>query len=345
MHSIDLKNYSFRTDLVHESLSHFKKDSLVEVVYKDNICEVTKALVNEECGKVISKKPGTYYTISFKDVTDIDNFKKVKKCFETYLTLLLEDTKIKKDASCLVIGLGNIKSTPDALGPCTIERILVTNYLREIKDEKVRLVSAIAPGVTGQTGIETMELLKGIISVSNPDFIITIDSLAASSIKRVNKTIQMANTGIAPGSGVGNSRKELSYDTLNKPVIAIGIPTVVDAVTVVSDTLKFLEKHYAYQKSYQKKAASKLAIGSVNYLNKDIETNSLDKKDLLGMLGSLTDDEIKALIDEVLTPIGYNLMVTPKEIDFILEKFAELIGIGINHVLNECLFQDENKKA
>ncbi len=337
MKNIDLKKYSFRTDLVHESLTYFNQTNKLETVFKNNDIEVTRVEVDEKCGNLISKKPGIYYTISFNQDISITQIDQKQEVFIKYLSQLLKETNISKNDKCLVIGLGNSKSTPDALGPCTIERIIVTNHL---DDNNLRKVCAVTPNVTGVTGIETTELIKGVVKASKPDFVIVIDALAASSISRVNHTIQMGNTGINPGSGIGNSRKEISHETLNIPVIAIGVPTVVDAATLVTDTVSFLEKHYAYQKQYQKSKAHKLAIGTTNYLNKKVAVDNKEKKDLLGMVGTLNEDELKSLFIEVLTPIGYNLMVTPKEIDFTLEKFAELIGLGINIVLNENILKE-----
>ena len=340
MKKIDLNKYSFRTDLVHESLTHFNQANKLETVFKNDDIEVTRVEIDEECSTLISKKPGIYYTLSFNQDVNISKIENTEEVFIKCLTKLLQETKISKKSRCLVIGLGNIKSTPDALGPCVIEKIIVTNHLVD-KNNDIREVCAIAPGVTGVTGIETTEQIKGIVKVSKPDFVIVIDALAASSISRVNHTIQMGNTGIAPGSGVGNSRKEISIETLKVPVIAIGVPTVVDAATLVTDTVSFLEKHYTYQKDFQKKPANKLAIGSTNYLNKEIDVKKEEKQNLLGMVGTLTEEELKMLFEEVLTPIGYNLMVTPKEIDFTLEKLANLIGFGINEVLNEKIYNEK----
>ena len=203
-------------------------------------------------------------------------------------------------------------------------------------EEGFRSVSAIIPGVTGTTGIETSDLIKSIVDGIKPDFLIMIDALASQALDRVNKTIQISNTGIHPGSGVGNSRKEISKDTTGIPVIAIGIPTVVDAVTVVSDTINYMQKHYAFHKKFIKNPLSKLVSSTqINYLKKEVDIDKEDKINLLGIVGSLNEMEIKQLILEVLTPIGYNLMVTPKEVDFIVEKLATVLGEGINISLHE----------
>ena len=213
---------------------------------------------------------------------------------------------------------------------------MVTNHLFLYGDvEKgFRKVSAISPGVMGQTGIETSDLIKGIISSIDTDFVIVVDALASQSIERVNKTIQMTDTGIHPGSGIGNKRKEISSDTLKKPVIAIGVPTVVDAVTIVSDTINYMYKHYSYTKDNINKPSNRLITGGVNYLKKDVSVDNNLKQELFGVIGNLNDDEVKQLIFEVLSPIGYNLMVTPKEIDFEIEKLSDIIGNGINRALH-----------
>ena len=194
-------------------------------------------------------------------------------------------------------------------------------------------VSSFYPGVTGITGIETSDFIYGVIDKVKPDLVIVVDALCSTSISRVNKSIQISDTGIYPGSGVGNKRKEISKQTLGVPVISIGIPTVVDAAVIVADTISFMSKNYAYNKSHSK--ASKLINKPVNYLKKDISVSNHDKKTLLGLVGLLNEEELINLTYEVLTPIGYNLMVTPKEVDFVIEKLSDVISYGINHSLHE----------
>ena len=150
----------------------------------------------------------------------------------------------------------------------------------------------------------------------------------------INKTIQITDTGIHPGSGIGNKRKEISKDTLGIPVIAVGIPTVVDAASIVSDTIKYMYKNFAYTKANYDNPAEKLKF-QTNYLKKNIDILEADKKNLFGLVGNLTDEEVKTFIYEILNPIGYNLMVTPKEEDFIVEKLSLLIGEGINKALHK----------
>lgn len=334
-HTIDLSKYQLRTDLAIEALENEKIDSRIKIY--DNI-KVTKTYLNENVAKKIQKKEGNYITIEFDDVTDYQNRNKVTSVFENTLKELLKDLKIKDSNTCLVIGLGNKNSTPDSLGPLSIDNILVTRhlFLYDNPEDGFRNVSAFIPGVTGATGIETSDLIESTINSIKPDFLIVIDALASKAIDRVNKTIQISDSGIHPGSGVGNSRKEISKNKLGIPVIAIGVPTVVDAVTIVSDTIQYMHKHYAFHKKFSKNPMRNLTISSkVNYLNEDIKIKEEDKRNLMGIIGSLTEDETKQLLSEVLTPIGYNLMVTTKEIDFLIENLSQIIGKGINHALHK----------
>ena len=331
---IDLSKYNLRTDLLVETI---KDDENIKFdVQTIDEVKITRVFINEENDKKIGKKSGNYITIEFNDVTDYTNKEKVKKIFSEELKKLIKKLKIKEDAYCLIVGLGNDKSTPDSLGPLSINNIIVTSHLFELENIKGFMkVSAINPGVMGQTGIETSDIILSIVEKIKPDFLIVIDSLASGSIERVNKTIQMTDTGIHPGSGIGNSRKEISKEKINIPVIAIGIPTVVDANVIVSDTINYMYKHYAYNKEFMKNPMSKLTTSNVNYLKKDVTIDESDKKNLFGIIGTLSNNEFKELIYEVLTPIGYNMMVTPKEIDFVIEKLSDIIGNGINKALHK----------
>lgn len=328
-HEVDLSKYQIRTDLViekeNENFTHNE-----EII--DNI-KITKT--NLKYDNIIdNKKAGTYITIEFEDVTDSTNYKNVKNIFEKNLKNLLKETNIKNDDIGLIVGLGNIESTPDSIGPLTVQNIIVTNhiYLYDELDKNYRRISAISPNVTASNGIETSDYIKGIVNVLKPNFLIVIDALASRSIERVNKTIQLSNTGITPGSGVGNNRNEISEKTLNIPVIAIGVPTVVDAVSVVANTILFMEQHYAFYKNFFEKPISKLVpTGQINYIKKDNIPNKEDNEKILGLIGTLEENEIRSLISEVLTPIGYNMIVTPKEVDFVVKKLSNLLGEGINN--------------
>ncbi len=338
-HEIDLGKYQIRTDLAIEVIDENKKlEGIKSGQRKIGNIKITDVNIDKIGSSIINKKPGNYITIEFNDVTDYNNGEEVKEVFIEELKKLLKENNIKKEDSCLIIGLGNSNSTPDSLGPKATSNILVTNHLFQYGnvEEGFRRTFALNPGVMGNTGIETSELIKSLVISLKPNFILAIDALASQSIERVGKTIQMTDTGIHPGSGVGNSRKEISFETLNIPVIAIGIPTVVDAVTIVSDTINYMFKHYTYTKNNINNPINKLIPStSINYLDKEVEVTKKDKETLLGIVGNLNDDEIKQLIFEVLTPIGYNLMVTPKEIDFLIDKLSNIIGNGINNALHE----------
>jgi len=334
-HNIDLSKYKTRTDLAIEVINN-EVDGITSNIYEQEKIKITEVYIDNKASQKINKKSGNYITIEFEDITDYDNSKCVEKVFSEKLSELLEKTNIRENQTCLVVGLGNSKSTPDSLGPLSINNILVTNHLFLLGEvEKgFRSVSAITPGVLGQTGLETSEVVESIVNKFKPDFLIVIDALASQSIERVNRTIQMTDTGIHPGSGVGNSRKEISKDTLKIPCIAIGVPTVVDAITIVSDTINYMHKHYSYSKANLNNPLNKL-ITMPNYLNKKVSINPKDKEVLLGIVGTLDDYEVKQLLFEVLTPIGYNLMVTPKEVDFLIEKLSMIISNGINKALHK----------
>lgn len=331
---INLNKYPIRTDLAIESIGN---NEIKQDIEDYGNVKVTSVILDKKSSKLINKKEGTYITIEFDDVTDSENYDKVKDIFTEQISKFIKKIDIKEDDSCLIIGLGNSKSTPDSLGPLTIDNIIVTSHLFKlgVVSDGFRCVSAISPGVTGQTGIETSDLIKSIVDTEKPSFLIVVDALASSSVDRVNKTIQITSAGIHPGSGIGNSRKEISFETINKPVVAIGIPTVVDAVTIVADTINYMYKHYSYTKKYIKNPASKLAIGSSNYLKKNIEIENKDRENLFGLVGKLDDDDVRILISEVLSPIGYNLMVTPKEVDFVIEKLSLIISSGLNEALHK----------
>lgn len=339
-HEIDLSKYTVRTDLVIESIKEKDIKGIITNQKKiDNIL-IDEVIVSKEAESYCGKKKGKYITISFDDVTDISNQKKVEtvlvsqiKDFLTYMNILDSD-------KCLIVGLGNINSTPDSLGPKVADSVIVTKHLFDLDGIDVldgyRNVSSFKPSVLALTGIETKDSISGIIKETKPDFVVIIDALASSSIDRVNKTIQLTDAGIFPGSGVGNSRGELSFKTLGVPVIAIGVPTVVDAVTIVSDTINYLMKKFSYSKKNFNNVKNKLKpITSINYLEDQLDNlTASDRKKLLGEIGKLSEDEMKQLIFEVLTPIGYNMMVTPKEVDFLIDKLSLVISSSINRALH-----------
>lgn len=336
-HEVDLSKFEIRTDLAIESIENKKNvDGIFSRIEKINGLTITDVTIEQNGSEKIGKKPGNYVTIEFEDITDEDNRKKVEEVFVYKLKELLKKKKLKLDASCFVIGLGNEKSTPDSLGPLCVSKIVVTNHLFELGQlsPNYRRVWALSPGVMGTTGMETSDVIGSILDRIQPTFLLVIDALASQSVERVNKTIQMTDTGISPGGGIGNNRKEISEDILNIPVIAIGVPTTVDAVTIVSDTIGYMYKHFSYLKSNINNPSNKLMVGQPNYLKKEILINEKDKTNWLGLVGNLDDLETRQLIYEVLTPVGYNLMVTPKEVDFVIEKLSDVIGVGINKALH-----------
>lgn len=334
-HAINLENYKIHTDLAIDVIDNTNSLNGVKQTIK-NIDNTVVTTVFLDKKNSLEKKEGNYITIEFNDITDTSNYKKVKKVIKACLSDMLMKMKIKDSDKCLFIGLGNEKSTPDSLGPKVFSDIIVTSHIYEMGnlDDNYRSVAAITPGVMGTTGIDTSDIIESIVKKIKPDFIIVVDALASQSVDRVNKTVQMTDTGIHPGSGIGNERKEISKELLNIPVLAIGIPTVVDAVVIVSDTINYMYKHYVFNKEYSKDPKSKLTFNNVNYLNKDIKIDEIDKEKLFGLIGTLNDIETKKLVSEVLTPIGYNLMVTPKEIDFVIEKLAMLISSSINETIH-----------
>lgn len=335
-HEIDLKKYDIRTDLVLESIENNNSNIKTDVHEYGDI-KVTNVDIDECNCKLINKKIGNYITIEFDDITDSGNCDNVKNVFVNELSNIINKLDIKYK-SVLVVGLGNMYSTPDSLGPNVIDNIVVTRHLFLLDEEVsngISCVSAISPGVTASTGIETASFVKSIVDDVKPDFVIVVDALAASSIDRINKSIQITDTGIHPGSGVGNMRKEISFDTVGIPVIAIGVPTVVESSIIVYDTLNYLFKHISYIKD--NKGISKLSFGRNNYYNKikDKELSIQDKKNFAGLLGELSNTDKKNLIDEVLCSLNYNFIVTPKEIDFQIDKLSKLIGNGINKCLHK----------
>ncbi len=337
-HEIDLKNYSVRTDMVVDTFdAEVENKGITHTSVNIGDILVEDVVVTKNGEKICGKKPGVYKTITFKDITDKDNYKKVEEVVINNLKNVLKSSGIKDRDTCLIIGLGNPKSTPDSLGPKAIDNVLVTRYLYDLGEveEGYRNTASFIPNVTGVTGIETKDLINGIVKTVKPDFLIVIDALASSSIERVNKTIQITDAGILPGSGVGNSREALNKDTYKIPVIAIGVPTIVDALTICYDTFNYMKKKFSY--NIDNVDSSKLKfVDSMhqNYLDTDRELTKEEEEKILGMVGTLDDEDFKSLLLEVLSPIDYNLMVTPKEIDFVIDKLGLLIGNSINKVLH-----------
>jgi spore protease len=349
---LNLEKYQVRTDLAveaHELIAEQNQQPSIEgVVIKENDIEgikMTAMDISEEGAEKVGKKAGHYLTFEVQGIRKRDSElqDKVEEVFAKQFAEFIRSLDIGKDASCLVVGLGNWNVTPDALGPVTVGKILITKHLFDLSPENVsegfRPVSAISPGVMGVTGIETSDIINGVIEKTKPDFVVAIDALASRSIERVNTTIQISDTGIHPGSGVGNKRKELSYDTLGIPVIAIGVPTVVDAVTITSDTIDFILKHFGHEIHTKDKPSKALTPSGMTFgERKELTDEDLpdenQRKTFMGIVGGLNEDEKRKLIQEVLAPLGHNLMVTPKEVDDYIEDMANVIAGGLNASLH-----------
>ncbi len=337
---INLSKYQIRTDLIIENIDEFNDKRVTTNNINDSI-KVTTVSIDEDLSSKLNKKQGDYVTIEFSDITNHEDRKELEKTLVNEIRKMLNGTDISSDATCLIVGLGNKSSTADSLGPKVVDRVLVTRHLFVLNTnvkEGIREVSAISPGVMATTGIETFDIITSIVKKTKPQFLIVVDALASSSIDRINKTIQLTNTGIHPGSGVGNNRKELSFETINIPVIAIGVPTVVESTIIVNDTIDYLFKHISYiKKNY---TMNKLVFThNKNYL-KDVNEEDLsknEKKEISGMLGELDDNDKKALIEEVLTSLDYNLIVTPKEIDFLIDNLSKVIAKSIDKALHDAI--------
>ncbi|MGD6841270.1 GPR endopeptidase [Bacillus infantis] len=365
---LDLSNYSIRTDLAIEAREIVMDERSKNLQKEEDLSQLEGVIIKEkeeddlkisyvevtsEGAKSLGKKEGKYLTIEVQGIRqqDTELQQKVENVFSNELARFIEGMGIKKDASCLVVGLGNWNVTPDALGPQVCENILVTRHLYQLQPENVeegyRPVSALAPGVMGLTGIETSDIIFGVVEKTKPDFVLAVDALAARSIERVNSTIQISDTGIHPGSGVGNKRKELSEETLGIPVIAIGVPTVVDAVSITSDTIDFILKHFGRELKEGDRPSRALAPAGMNFgkrkkLTEEDLPEEQQRQTFLGIVGTLPEEEKRKLIYEVLSPIGHNLMVTPKEVDVFMEDMSNLIANGLNAALHSRINQENS---
>lgn len=364
--SLDLSKYAVRTDLAVEAREMVLAERAKTVHNEENLSQIEGVIIKEkeeddikislveitpQAEEVIGKKPGRYLTLEVAGIRQQDSElqQKVEKVFAREFSHFLKMLGISDDASCLVVGLGNWNVTPDALGPSVCENLLVTRHLFQLQPENVeqgfRPVSAISPGVMGITGIETSDIIFGVVEKSKPDFVIAIDALASRSIERVNSTIQISDTGIHPGSGVGNKRKEISKETLGIPVIALGVPTVVDAVSITSDTIDFILKHFGRElkeggRPSRALTPAGMTFGEKKKLTEEDLPEEQHRKTFLGMIGVLPDEEKRKLIYEVLSPLGHNLMVTPKEVDVFIEDMANLIANGLNSALHQNVNQE-----
>ena len=205
---------------------------------QNNIHTTTVTITTENSAKAIGKPVGCYVTMEVPDLGSEDEG--YHREISEVLAQRLKSLRKNRVGSVLLVGLGNRNVTPDALGPLVMDNLKITRHLFKefgLTEEGKNQVSALVPGVTAQTGMETLEIIRGVVDETRPDMVIVVDALAARSIKRLNRTIQISDAGIHPGSGVGNHRCRLNHETLGVPVIAIGVPTVVDAATIVYDAI------------------------------------------------------------------------------------------------------------
>lgn len=252
-----MSNFQVRTDLalearesISEAESELRGVRVEEYNREEEDVRVTKVMIDtKNAAKVMGKPVGTYVTMEAPAMIEPDDgyHREISDCLAEELLEMLPGGE--EEQSILVVGLGNREVTADALGPQVVDNLFITRHIvREYGKaayscDRINLISALEPGVMAKTGMETAEIVKGVVEETAPNAVIVIDALAARSTKRLNRTIQITNTGIQPGSGVGNHRNALTEESLGVPVIAIGVPTVVDAATIVNDALeKLLEE-------------------------------------------------------------------------------------------------------
>lgn len=310
--------YQIRTDLAVENRELYKQSNKIESkgveVDKEenenyNITRVK--ILNKSASENMHKPIGTYITIDVPKLnrTDEDLKDEISQILAKEIKNLGRN---QPNSKVLIIGLGNWNITPDALGPKVVERVLVTrqffiNYNKE-SDETMANVSALSPGVMGITGIETFEIVKGVVEKINPDLVIAVDALASRKMDRVSTTIQISDTGINPGSGIGNNRMELNEENLGVPVIAIGVPTVVDAATIVNDTLDLI----------------------IESLKTEAEVGT----DFYSLLSDISSEDKYSLIQDVLQPFMKNVVVTPTDIDVLIDDLSIIVANALNMAIH-----------
>lgn len=316
-----LEKYSVRTDLALEEKERFESDNvevqgvvLEEEYDEEREIRISRVRIETEKGaRVMGKPVGTYLTVEAPNMAlpDEGYHREISEELSGYIKELIERLGLlgKEDLSVLIVGLGNRQVTPDALGPYVVDNLCVTRHIvREYGKyamgmEHANLVSAIVPGVMGQTGMETVEIVKGVVDETNPDLVIAIDALAARNSRRLNRTVQIADTGIHPGSGVGNHRNGLTKESLGVPVIAIGVPTVVDAATIVNDTME-------------------------NLINA-LETSEV-LKGVGDVLRTYNAAEKYELVKELISPHLNGMFVTPKDIDEMVKQISYTVSESLN---------------
>ncbi|UVI32055.1 GPR endopeptidase [Paenibacillus spongiae] len=321
---LDLQQFSAGIDLALEAKELAESGGngpipgvLSEVSDEEGIKITRLQVQNEEGARALGKMPGHYVTFEVPDLRKLDTglqdrvATKLAQEFESFLDRI----GVGKKANVLIVGLGNWNVTPDALGPLVVENVMVTRHFFELMPDQVspgyRSVSAVAPGVLGITGIESSEIVQGIVDRAKPEVIIAIDALASKALERVNTTIQIADTGIHPGSGIGNKRRGLTKEIMGIPVIAIGVPTVVYASTIVNNTIELMRSH--------------------------VQAQNGNTDQIFGLINKMEDKDRLQLVREALGPLGYDLLVTPKEIDQFIEDIANIIASGLNAGLHDAV--------
>lgn len=308
--NLESKNYSFRTDLANETREIIQKnegrdpDGIRCSSSKENGIETEyMEIINESGAKKTGKKIGKYATVNVGKVwlTDIESFNTTCDAVANVIKGFIPES-----GSILLAGLGNRRIIADAIGPQTSANFIVTRHIKEkspamFSSFGFRETSAITPGVLGNTGIEAAEIIKGAVSEISPSCLIVIDSLASRRLSRLATTVQICDTGISPGSGVENSRLEISSETMGIPVIAIGVPTVVDVITLSLDILE--------------EALSKI----------DAE-NDFCACDIL---------------KQIIAPEESSYFVTPKETDVIIKDTARLLGYALNMAIHKNIAYED----
>ncbi|NMO94861.1 GPR endopeptidase [Paenibacillus lemnae] len=321
---LDLQCYSVRTDLAVESKEMINSlepapiPGVVEDISQEDGIKITRLDVqNEAASQKIGRVVGHYVTLEVPELRKGDTGlqEHVATVFAREFEQFMQHIGLGPHASVLIVGLGNWNVTPDSLGPLVVENVMVTRHYFELMPDRVapgyRQISAVAPGVLGVTGIESSEIVQGIVERTRPDAIVAIDALASRSLERVNTTIQIADIGIHPGSGIGNKRRGLTKDILGIPCIAIGVPTVCYASTIVNNAIEMMKNHFG--------------------------SDSKQTGQIMGMLNEISEHDRLALVKEVLEPLGHDLIVTPKEIDEFIEDIANIVASGLNAALHEAV--------
>ena len=318
-----VEKYSIRTDLALEEKERFEEENVevqgvvLEEEYDEEreIRTTTVKIKTENGAKTMGKPVGTYITMEAPNLAVPDEgyhrevSVKIAECVEKLLKGKWKKRSKDEDISILMVGLGNREVTPDALGPYVADNLNITRHIvREygkyaMGEDEVTLVSALVPGVMAQTGMETAEIVRGVVAETKPDVILVVDALAARNSKRLNRTIQIADTGISPGSGVGNHRNAITEESIGIPVIAIGVPTVVDAATIVNDAMENLMKEMEHSEVLK-------GVGVV--------------------LQGYHAAEKYELVRQLISPHLNGMFVTPKDIDDTVKRISFTISEGLN---------------